>query len=374
MKRELLLSFSPLLLVGMYMISKKSLFVTGCIFLAFSSLVIFIIFLAFGGNELVSRSKPSKELHPSAQDDNIFTDAIQIDSVLETAECIKLLQMTKKRLLKADHVIGDYTSKLLVNHHFMQNILNILELCPIDEDERYKSALDLLVLLLCESSSQSEYFQSTAVIDDLKRLLLCFMSLAEYKDSCTTSAFSSKMADKLCIAALRCLAAIAINCPDYRDYLTNCNAIFIAKRLASIPDKASRGGDKVDDNRPMISDNPTVVLWTMRFFAVMSIDHSENQAELYHLGCISVVHYVLQHFPSDREIIRYALLTLLNILDHRSGSSAFRGFSAAKAREECLLSGIAECVLRCESNLFPQDHDLVKTAHHIGQLLYSNYS
>lgn len=66
---------------------------------------------------------------------NIFSEALQIDTVVEAAECAKLLNLTRKRLLKSDAKTHEYVTKLLVNHHFMQNILNILESCPIEGDD-----------------------------------------------------------------------------------------------------------------------------------------------------------------------------------------------------------------------------------------------
>lgn len=138
------------------------------------------------------------------------------------------------------------------------------------------------MLILCESSSQSEYFQTTAVIDDLKRLLRCFEALADYKDqqSRTVLADASTISnipearmqdEKLYLAALRSLAAITINCPDFRDYLSSRNALATSLRLSSHATGAAETFTKKEKLTTTISHNPAIVLWTMRFIAVCNL-------------------------------------------------------------------------------------------------------
>jgi hypothetical protein len=356
-------------------------------------LVIFIIYLAFNVPSLNPKIETKPGSGTSSLDTNVFAEAIQVDSMLETVECVKLLQMTRKRLLKVStSAAGEYISKLLVSHHFMQNILNILESCPYHEDDRYKTALELLVLILCESSSQSEYFQSTAVIDDLKRLLRCFEALADYKDqqSRTVLADASTISnipearmqdEKLYLAALRSLAAITINCPDFRDYLSSRNALATSLRLSSHATGAFETFTK-EKVTTTISHNPAIVLWTMRFIAVMTLDHAENQAAFYYANGLSIIQTILDNFKEEREITRYTLLALLNLLNTPSSdqysyhlsNSRQSSYSVAQARQNCLLLGLAETIIHCESARFPDDRDIVQSARRIGQLLYSNYS
>lgn len=65
----------------------------------------------------------------------MLAEAMQVNTIVESSECIRLLHLTRKRLLKSSPKSYERAVKLLVNHHFMQNILNILEQCPIQADE-----------------------------------------------------------------------------------------------------------------------------------------------------------------------------------------------------------------------------------------------
>jgi hypothetical protein len=65
----------------------------------------------------------------------MLAEAMQVNTIVESSECIRLLHLTRKRLLKSSPKSYERAVKLLVNHHFMQNILNILEQCPIHADE-----------------------------------------------------------------------------------------------------------------------------------------------------------------------------------------------------------------------------------------------
>lgn len=75
----------------------------------------------------------------------MLAEAMQVNTIVETTECVRLLHLTRKRLLKANPKSNERAVKLLVNHHFMQNILNILEQCPIQADD-VRCAADIHVL------------------------------------------------------------------------------------------------------------------------------------------------------------------------------------------------------------------------------------
>lgn len=101
----------------------------------------------------------------------------------------------------------------------------------------------------------------------------------------------------------------------------------------------------------------------------MTIQHPTNKGELYHNGILDIIHHILKTQTSHREIIRFTLLTLFNLLDNDSSSK----YSVAQARQKCLLLGLMELILPCETS-FAEDRDIVESVRRIGQFLYSNYS
>lgn len=98
----------------------------------------------------------------------MLAEAMQVNTIVESSECIRLLHLTRKRLLKSSPKAYERAVKLLVNHHFMQNILNILEQCPIQADE----VRNWPMLRFC-STSRRYSTDSCSSYSDTERLWSC---------------------------------------------------------------------------------------------------------------------------------------------------------------------------------------------------------
>lgn len=106
----------------------------------------------------------------------------------------------------------------------------------------------------------------------------------------------------------------------------------------------------------------------------MTIQHNGNKEELFRGSIFESIRDILDAFAEDKEITRYTLLTLFNMLDDQgSGHTSGRRYSCAEARQKCLLLGLTDRILHCETR-FSDDRDIVNTARLVGQFLYSNFS
>lgn len=108
----------------------------------------------------------------------------------------------------------------------------------------------------------------------------------------------------------------------------------------------------------------------------MTIQHWGNKEELFRGKAFESIRDVLDTFAEDKEIVRYTLLTLFNMLDDQGGGghpAAGKRYSCAEARQRCLLLGLTDRILQCETR-FADDRDIANTARSVGQYLYSNFS
>lgn len=107
----------------------------------------------------------------------------------------------------------------------------------------------------------------------------------------------------------------------------------------------------------------------------MTIQHGGNKEELFRGKVFESIRDILDTFAEDKEIVRYTLLTLFNMLDEQGGGhpTAGKRYSCAEARQRCLLLGLTDRILQCETR-FSDDRDIANTARLVGQFLYSNFS